>query len=285
MRIVKFAERGNAVERVGLWVGDDRIIDLTDHYGSLPPLLEAVSAGELDGGVLPDEPKRELADLRLLAPRSIENKVLCVALNYRPHADENKVTHPERPILFLKTAEALINPGDEIHKPSLTSFLDYEAGLAVFIGRTAKNVQPAAVYDHLAGYTLFNDVTGRDLVHVKSGERTRNDYFSAKCLDHTTPLGPAIVTKDEFGDPTKATLKGTLNGAVVQEESVSALIVSIPELVSYASQRSTLRPGDIIATGTPGGVGRARGRALAHGDTFTVECGCIPALVNVVRAV
>jgi acylpyruvate hydrolase len=284
MRIIRFAAHRSEEPRFGLWV-ENSAVDLTDVYPSFQACLAAACDGSLSERMADERPRQALANVRLLAPIDVSNKVLCVALNYRTHVDENKVTHPERPILFLKTREALIDPADEIHSPSITNFLDYEAELAAVVGRTAKNITTAEAYDYLIGYTLLNDVTGRDLVHVKSGDRTRNDYFSAKCLDHTTPIGPAIITKDQFGDPAKALLEGVLNGITVQHATLSELIVSIPELVAYASARSTLHAGDIIATGTPGGVGKARGRGLMNGDVFEVKCGPIPPLRNKIRAV
>jgi len=212
---------------------------------------------------------RRLEEVRLLAP-VVPGKIVAVGLNYRDHAREMGKTIPEEPLLFLKAPSALNDPGGEIVYPPQSRRVDYEAELAVVIGRVSKNVKEKDAAAHILGYTCINDVTARDL-QVKDVQYTR-----AKGFDTFAPLGPWIVT--DF-DPTEASVRCFVNGEVRQNGNTREMGASVHRLVEFISSVMTLFPGDVIATGTPPGVG-----SLLVGDVVTVEVGGIGALVNRVVA-
>ena len=212
---------------------------------------------------------RRLEEVRLLAP-VVPGKIVAVGLNYKDHAREMGKKIPEEPLLFLKATSALNDPGGEIVYPSQSQRVDYEAELAVVIGRKAKNVKEKDAAAHILGYTCINDVTARDL-QVKDVQYTR-----AKGFDTFAPLGPWIVT--DF-DPTEASVRCLVNGEVRQDGNTREMGASVYRLVEFISSVMTLFPGDVIATGTPPGVG-----SLRVGDVVTVEVGGIGALTNRVVA-
>jgi len=212
---------------------------------------------------------RRLEEVRLLAPVA-PGKIVAVGLNYKDHAREMGKKIPEEPLLFLKAASALNDPGGEIVYTSQSQRVDYEAELAVVIGRKAKNVKEKDAAAHILGYTCINDVTARDL-QVKDVQYTR-----AKGFDTFAPLGPWIVT--EF-DPAEASVRCLVNGEVRQDGNTREMGASVYRLVEFISSVMTLFPGDVIATGTPPGVG-----PLRVGDVVTVEVGGIGALTNRVVA-
>ena len=212
---------------------------------------------------------RRLEEVRLLAP-VVPGKIVAVGLNYKDHAREMGKAIPEEPLLFLKAPSALNGPGGEIVYPSQSRRVDYEAELAVVIGRVAKNVKEKDAAAHIFGYTCFNDVTARDL-QVKDVQ-----YARAKGFDTFAPLGPWIVT--DF-DPTEASIRCLVNGEVRQDGNTREMGSSVYRLLEFISSAMTLFPGDVIATGTPPGVG-----PLRVGDVVTVEVGGIGALTNRVVA-
>ena len=212
---------------------------------------------------------RRLEEVRLLAP-VVPGKIVAVGLNYKDHARELGMKIPEEPLLFLKAPSALNDPGGEIVYPPQSQRVDYEAELAVVIGRVAKNVKEDAAAAHILGYTCINDVTARDL-QVKDVQFAR-----AKGFDTFAPLGPWIVT--DF-DPTEASVRCLVNGEVQQDGNTREMGASVYRLVAYISSVMTLFPGDVIATGTPPGIG-----SLRVGDVVTVDVGGIGALTNRVVA-
>ena len=208
---------------------------------------------------------RRLEEVRLLAP-VIPGKIVAVGLNYKDHARELGMKIPEEPLLFLKAPSALIGPGGEIVYPPQSQRVDYEAELAVVIGRVAKNVKEKDAAAHILGYTCINDVTARDL-QMKDVQFARSKGF-----DTFAPLGPWVVTDFE---PTEASVRCLVNGEVRQDGNTREMIASVYRIVEYISSFMTLFPGDVIATGTPPGVG-----SLRVGDVVTVEVGGIGALAN-----
>jgi 2-keto-4-pentenoate hydratase/2-oxohepta-3-ene-1,7-dioic acid hydratase in catechol pathway len=210
-----------------------------------------------------------LDEVRLLAP-VVPGKIVAVGLNYMDHAREMGKKIPEEPLLFLKAPSALNDPGGEIVYPPQSRRVDYEAELAVVIGRKAKNVKEGDAAAHILGYTCINDVTARDL-QVKDVQYTR-----AKGFDTFAPLGPWIVTGF---DPSAASVRCLVNGEVRQDGNTREMRASVFRLVEFISSVMTLFPGDVIATGTPPGVG-----SLRVGDVVTVEVGGIGALTNRVVA-
>ena len=182
----------------------------------------------------------------LLAP-VVPGKIVAVGLNYRDHAREMAHEIPKEPVLFIKPSTAVIGPGEAIRYPSQSSRVDYEAELAVVIGRTCKDAPAASARDFILGYTCFNDVTARDL-QAKDGQWTR-----AKSFDTFAPLGPWIVT--DLHDPHDLELTARVNGEIRQSSSTANLIFNSFDLVEFVSHVMTLNPGDVIATGTPAGIG------------------------------
>lgn len=210
-----------------------------------------------------------LEKVKILAP-CCPTKAVCVGLNYRDHAEELGLAIPEEPVLFLKPSTAVIGPGEDIVYPPSTSQVDYEAELAVVIGKICRNVKANEINEYIFGYTCGNDVTARDLQR-KDGQWTRSKSF-----DTFLPLGPYIV-RDL--NPADLSVSLRLNGEVRQCSSTRRLIFGVPDLVSFISGIMTLYPGDVILTGTPSGVG-----PVAPGDTIEVEIEGIGVLSNGVRS-
>jgi len=196
-------------------------------------------------------------------------KVVLVGLNYKDHARELQMPLPDEPILFLKPPTALIGPEDYIVYPAQTKRVDYEAELAVVMKAECKNVEPGEVMDFIEGYTCLNDVTARDL------QRKDVQWTRAKSFDTFCPVGPRIVTDI---DPNNVKIQSYLNGELRQDSNTSNFIFNVEELVSFTSKVMTLQPGDIIATGTPSGIG-----AMQRGDTVEIKIEGIGTLRNYVR--
>ena len=191
-------------------------------------------------------------DAYWFAPVPRPGKILCIGLNYRDHAAESNMPLPEKPVVFSKFSTCVIAPGEPVVLPSTSKQVDYEAELAVVIGRRAKHVTADRAYDYVFGYTAFNDVTARDF-QFGDGQWQRG-----KSCDTFAPMGQSIVTTDAVPDPHKLPIKLTLNGQTMQESNTDQLIFGVPALIEFISQTITLEPGDVIATGTPAGVGFAR---------------------------
>ncbi|MET9242234.1 fumarylacetoacetate hydrolase family protein [Nonomuraea sp. NPDC003709] len=250
----------------------------------------AVEVGAPDVGALLADPRwREVAaaadgprhplstaDLAPVVPRP--GKIVCVGLNYRNHILEMGRELPEHPTLFAKFAEALVGPYDDIALPAVSDAVDWEAELAVIIGTAARNVSPEQAAASIAGYSVINDVTARDYQY-----RTLQ-WLQGKTFESSTPFGPYLVTPDELEGVTM-TMQCEVDGEVVQETDTSDLVFGPAELISYVSRIITLQPGDVIATGTPGGVGHARKppRYLADGNKVVTRIAGLGELVNVAR--
>lgn len=218
-----------------------------------------------------------------LAPL-VPTDILCIGMNYRKHCAETGAAVPANPVLFIKASNTLNNPGDPIPASSATSQIDYEGELAVVIGRTAKNVTRDRALSYVFGYTCANDVSARDWQIDKTlggGQFCRGKSFDGFC-----PLGPVIVTADEIPNPNALRLKTVLNGQTMQDHSTDDMAFDVPALIESLSRTMTLRPGSVILTGTPQGVGMARKPPvwMKDGDTVTVEIEWIGALQNPVRA-
>jgi len=192
------------------------------------------------------------SDAYWFAPVPRPGKLICIGLNYRDHAKESNMPLPEKPVVFSKFSSAVIAPGEPVVLPHSSRQVDYEAELAVVIGRHAKNVSADRAYDYVLGYTAFNDVTARDF-QFGDGQWQRG-----KSCDTFAPMGQTIVTTDVITDPHKLAIKLTLNGEVMQDSNTNQLIFGVPRLIEFLSETITLEPGDVIATGTPGGVGFTR---------------------------
>ena len=221
-----------------------------------------------------------LADADLLAPVPRPGKVVAIGRNYREHAAEEGVEPPPAPLIFAKWPSSVVGPGAEVRwDPDLSGKVDYEAELAVVIGRTARRVPVETALDHVLGYTCLNDVSARD---VQFGD---GQWVRGKSLDTFCPMGPALVTADEIADPQDLAITCTVGDERVQEARTSAMYFGVAEIISYCSMSFTLEPGDVIATGTPAGVGVFRDppRFLGDGDLVAVEIERIGRLENVCR--
>jgi len=214
--------------------------------------------------------------VRLGIPNPAPEKVICVGKNYRDHAKEMDSDVPEIPVLFGKFNNALIGPEDVIEKSSYTNKLDYEVELGVVIGRKAKYVKRRQAYEYIAGYTIGNDISARDL------QKRTSQWLQGKNLDRSTPIGPWIVTKDEIPHPDQLSVYAFVNGEKRQASHTSQLIFDIPYLIEFISHMITLKPGDIVLTGTPDGVGFAMNppQFLRSGDIVTLEIEKIGKLEN-----
>jgi 2-keto-4-pentenoate hydratase/2-oxohepta-3-ene-1,7-dioic acid hydratase in catechol pathway len=244
-------------------------------------LLEALDGDglrELAGRAEDAEERIPLADATLCAPIPDAHKIICLGLNYRDHAEETGQEMPAAPMWFAKFANSLIGTGQPIVLPAAhAEYVDYEAELALVVGRTAKHVTAKDALSYLAGATPFNDVSARDL-------QLQNPLWtSGKAIDTFAPCGPALVTLDEIDDLAALELRTHINGEVLQRGTTANLIFAPAGLIAWLSRTITLLTGDIIATGTPAGVGATQGRFLRAGDTVEVEIDGLGTLVNPVR--
>ena len=206
------------------------------------------------------------SDAYWFAPVPRPGKLICIGLNYKDHAAESKMAIPERPVVFSKFSSAVIAPGEPVVLPPQSKQVDYEAELAVVIGRRAKNVPATRAYDYVLGYTAFNDVSARDF-QFADGQWQRG-----KSCDTFAPMGQTIVTTEAIPDPHKLSIKLKLNGLTMQDSNTDQMIFGVPRLIEFLSETITLEPGDVIATGTPSGVGFARNPPvfLKAGDDMEV---------------
>ncbi|MBK3642541.1 fumarylacetoacetate hydrolase family protein [Streptomyces sp. MBT33] len=226
---------------------------LQDHSGQLPEIAAAVGP-VLDSGAL--EPAGACDSVKLGPPVTDPAKVLCVGLNYSDHVGETGRAMPAHPDLFAKFASSLIGPYDAIDRSDVTDNLDFEGELAVVIGRQCARVDESEALSYVAGLSVLNDITARDLQYRGT------QWLAGKAVDRATPFGPAIVTLDEIGDPQELDIETFVNGTRVQGSNTRHMIFSVARIISYISQFLTLGPGDVIATGTPEGIGAKRNPPL-----------------------
>jgi 2,4-diketo-3-deoxy-L-fuconate hydrolase len=221
-----------------------------------------------------------LEDARLAAPVPRPGKLICIGLNYRDHASEQGLTPPESPMVFSKFATSVIGPDDPVVIPASCTQPDYEAELAVVIGRRAKDVSRERAYEHVFGYCAFNDVSARDFQFADK------QWQRGKSCDTFAPMGPFVATRDELPNPHNLTIKLHLNGETMQSSRTDQLIFGVPELIEFITASITLEPGDVIATGTPPGVGFARKPPvyIKAGDRMEVEIEGLGVLVNPVAS-
>jgi 2-keto-4-pentenoate hydratase/2-oxohepta-3-ene-1,7-dioic acid hydratase in catechol pathway len=221
-----------------------------------------------------------LETTELLAPVPRPGKVVAIGRNYREHIDEEGSDRPPAPLIFAKWPSSVVGHRAEVRwDPDFATQVDYEAELAVVIGRPARRVAEHEALDYVLGYTCLNDVSARD-IQFADGQWVRG-----KSLDTFCPMGPALVTTDEIPDPQRLAISCRVGGTIVQEASTAQMYFGVAAIVSYCSQSFRLEPGDVIATGTPGGVGIFRDppALLGDGDEVTVEIEVIGRLVNVCR--
>ncbi len=264
--------------------------------GAFPrTLLELVRGGEaamtlahdawqfgkelVDHQAIEDLARRKLAypvkRVRLLAPiASPARNIFCLGRNYADHAAERGAAVPEHPVYFTKPDTSVVGPGDDVVHHVVTKELDYEVELAVIIGRAGRDIARADALSHVFGYTIINDVTARDL------QKRHGQWFKGKSLDTFCPMGPTLVTADEIPDPQALAISLRVNGQVRQQSHTSKMVFPVAQCIEVLSQGMTLLPGDIIATGTPDGVGAATGNFLKAGDRMEAEVEHLGVLPN-----
>jgi 2-keto-4-pentenoate hydratase/2-oxohepta-3-ene-1,7-dioic acid hydratase in catechol pathway len=270
MRLVSYDAGDGA--RAGVLDGD-RVIDAWAALGEpdrrgLRQLIAAGRVGELPVALSGDGvPSQPLSAVALLPPIPDPEKIVCIGLNYGRHAAEGGMEPPQSPTIFAKYRNALAAPGATVKLPANSAKVDYEAEVAFVVGRRAKDVAEADAVGHLAGYTLLNDLSARDLQFATP------QWMPGKVFDGSAPCGPALVTPEEAGPHDAIELSLTLNGERMQAASTADLIFSVPRLLSHLSGLMTLEPGDIVSTGTPEGVGGAREPRvwLGPGDEIAIE--------------
>ena len=244
--------------------GGAEAMDRVQRWLARPPISE-----------LPD-----MAKITLLAPIPRPPKIICIGLNYRDHAEEGKMTIPEVPTVFSKYHTAVIGPGHPIVLPKNSTKPDYEAEFAVVIGKRGRHIPEDRWREYVFGYTVFNDVSARDF------QMATSQWMMGKTFDTFAPIGPSVVTADEVADPYNLAISLTLNGELMQNSNTGKMIFQVPRLIAFLSSVFTLEPGDVIATGTPAGVGFARKppRWLRPGDEVTVRVEGLGELTNPVVA-
>lgn len=227
--------------------------------------------------------RREFAleEVTVTAPLFNPSKIIAVGLNYIDHCEEAKLPVPKEPVLFSKFPSSITGPYDDLRWPeSVTREVDYEVELGVVIGRRGRNISEKDALDYVCGYTVVNDVSARDLQFANAKQWDRG-----KSLDTFCPWGPYIVTRDEVGDPHKLDVRTVLNGQEMQKSNTSKLVFNVNQIIAYASQGTTLMPGDLIPTGTPFGVGFSRTPPvfLKHGDVCECEVERVGKIINKVN--
>jgi 2-keto-4-pentenoate hydratase/2-oxohepta-3-ene-1,7-dioic acid hydratase in catechol pathway len=226
------------------------------------------------------DPSKHVPVEQILAPISRPPKLICIGLNYRDHAIESKMELPKTPVVFTKFTSSIVGPGATVILPKASTQPDYEAELAIVIGKGGRNIAAEDWQQHVFGYTIINDVSARDI------QLATSQWSMGKSFDTFCPMGPAIVTLDELGDPHKLAIKLEIGGEYLQDSNTDELVFKTGELLAYLSSIMTLTPGDIISTGTPAGVGLGRTpkRWLQPGETMTVEIEKIGKLTNPIAA-
>ncbi|MDF2000812.1 fumarylacetoacetate hydrolase family protein [Peribacillus frigoritolerans] len=287
MKIATFSVQTE--QHIGL-VKDDQIISLTalgpeEFPACMKKFIERGNelrsrAEQLIEQRVNDDAIFKLSEVNILPPIAKPEKIICVGLNYFDHCKETGMEPPESPVIFSKYTNAIAGHNDAIEIPINSTEVDFEAELAFVIGREAKHVSEEEADDYVFGYTIMNDISARDL-QFQDGQWSRG-----KTADTFAPFGPVIVTKDEVGDPHNLAISLELNGEIMQDSNTSNLIFTVPKIISFLSQSMTLMPGDLIATGTPPGVGMGRNPKiwLKNGDRMNVSIEKIGTLSNHVIA-
>jgi 2-keto-4-pentenoate hydratase/2-oxohepta-3-ene-1,7-dioic acid hydratase in catechol pathway len=276
MKLASFSNKG--VISWGIVEGGE-VIDvgakLRSSYANLREVIAANGFAAAAAAAAHAE-RLKLDSLKLLPVIPDPAKILCVGLNYETHLRETGRPVSEHPTLFTRYADSLLGHGDNIVRPHVSTMLDYEGELAVIIGKGGRYIRRENAMQHVAGYACHNDATIRDW------QRHTSQFTPGKTFPGTGPLGPYLVTKDEVTDLDSVTLETRLNGVVVQSATIGQMIFPIPQLIEYISTFTPLAPGDVIATGTPGGVGFKREPPLfmKAGDRIEVEISGVGLLIN-----
>ena len=280
--MLKMASIGPAGQERPVWIDSDSMQYLPIEAASWRAILEegALASKRGEAEKAPGSAWSAATGERLGPPIPNPTKIVAIGLNYRDHAEEQGKSPPERPLLFAKAPSCLIGCGDAIRIPREEHQADAEAELCVVLGQAAREIEPEAARERILGYTILNDVSGRE---AQYGDR---QWFRGKSYDTFGPCGPWIVPAEEIGDPHALGIRATWNGKTMQEGNTANLIHGVYDLVSYISRQMTLYPGDLIATGTPSGVGVFREPQvfLKPGNIVRIEIDSIGAIENRVEA-
>lgn len=277
MKLASFVIKGRATYGI---VRDKDVVDLGarlgDKYPDLRACLSGLKAPAFAAIVDTASGDAALSEVGWLPTIQGADKVLCVGLNYKAHIQEVGRKVEEHPVIFLRLETSHVGHLQPILRPKVSQQFDYEGELAVIIGKEGRYISTAAALDHVAGYSIYNDGSVRDW------QRHTHQYTPGKNFPRSGAFGPWLVTSDEIPDPAELHLTTRLNGEVVQDSGVDDLLFDVPSLIAYCSTFTTLLPGDVIVTGTPGGVGAARKPPLwmKPGDTVEIEITSIGTLRN-----
>lgn len=282
MKFVQFAYKDDPKQIRAGYLEGDRVVDINKVDSKAPQtllgLLNSEYVNKVSGYPSSKPQSVPLSDVTLKAPIHGVDKILCVALNYADHCKEQNLQEPKIPIIFSKFSSTIIGPNEAVKiRTHISKKVDWEVELAVIIGKTASSVKAADAYKYIFGYTVAQDISGRDWQKEANG----GQFLLGKSQDTFCPIGPCIVSADEIGDPHTLDIKCSVNNEEKQNSNTCQLIHKIPDVIERISSIMTLLPGDIILTGTPGGVGMHRKppQFLKPGDTITSEIGKIGTLV------
>ncbi|MBB6645110.1 fumarylacetoacetate hydrolase family protein [Halobellus ruber] len=277
MRLGRF--QADDEQRIGVFEGDV----VRDVTGGVEGFDDALARPEAVADV--EGPTFDVDEVVYLPPTTDRNTVFCAGLNYEAHAAESDIDVPEWPLIFMKPPRALVGHEAPIsYHTRVTEALDYEAELAAVIGTPGRHLSAEEALEHVVGYTIFNDTTARDLQFgLRVGDDEMLDWFSGKSMQATTPMGPYVVV-DEIDDPQDLAIASRVDGETMQDDTTAMMVRSVAELVAFVSSRVRLEPGDVIATGTPEGVGAFQDITLQAGETVEVDIEGIGTLRNRVEA-
>jgi len=263
MRLVRFGQKGNI--KPGLWKNGN-IIDLREIFPEIPDISETFfREGWLEKVAEVKNPGRNI-EVRIASPIHRPSKIICLGKNYAEHAKEGGFENPEKPLLFCKTPNALSGPYDPIILPRSSGQVDWEVELAVIIGKEGKRIAKTDAFDYVAGFTVMNDVSGRQ------AQFSDSQWFRGKSFDSFAPAGPFIVTPDEIDNVNNLRLTAVVDGEIMQDGNTRDMIFDIRAIIENISEDITLIPGDIISTGTPAGVGIFRDPPVVLKPGNVVEC-------------
>ena len=263
MKLVRFGDKGK--EKPGLWK-DGNIVDLKNIFPEIPDIGEVFFRENWLEKIAKINDPGQTLNVRIGCPIHAPSKIICLGKNYAEHAKEGGFENPEKPLIFCKTPNALNGPFDPIILPKSSGQIDWEVELAIIIGKQGKRIRKTEAWDYIAGFTVMNDVSGRE------AQFSDSQWFRGKSFDGFAPAGPFIVTLDEIGDVNNLRLTAKVDGDIMQDGNTRDMIFDVSAIIEDISEDITLVPGDIISTGTPAGVGIFRDPPVVLKPGNVVEC-------------
>jgi 2,4-diketo-3-deoxy-L-fuconate hydrolase len=263
MKLVRFGDKGK--EKPGLWK-DGNIVDLKKIFSEIPDIGEVFFRENWLEKIAEINDPGQTLNVRIGCPIHAPSKIICLGKNYAEHAKEGGFENPEKPLIFCKTPNTLNGPFDPIILPKSSGQIDWEVELAIIIGKQGKRIRKAEAWDYIAGFTVMNDVSGRE------AQFSDSQWFRGKSFDGFAPAGPFIVTPDEIGDVNNLRLTAKVDGKIMQDGNTRDMIFDVSAIIEDISEDITLVPGDIISTGTPAGVGIFRDPPVVLNPGNVVEC-------------